>query len=187
MIVRWFAKTATLFFLHWQLASSYTTEDSARCWEWVLSWFVVGSHCQSCHPLNDDPISVFPLHFLMFTKCFMARMFLTWIAAPILPPLDCGGRRRRSDYICLRSRPVDPDVVCQLVSQSVSSNVETSDQVNEWPSDRVTEWLSDWVTEWPSDRVTKWPSDRKLRRRLTGWYIYIYIYPCLFCVFSILV
>ena len=28
------------------------------------------------------------------------------------------------------------------------------------------------MTEWQSDRVTKWPSDRKLRRRLTGWYIY---------------
>ena len=74
----------------------------------VLSWFVVGSHCQSCHPLNDDPISVFPLHFLMFTKCFMARMFLTWIAAPILPPLDCGGRRRRSDYILLYQPPDPP-------------------------------------------------------------------------------
>ena len=74
----------------------------------VLSWFVVGSHCQSCHPLNDDPISVFPLHFLMFTKCFMARMFLTWIAAPILPPLDCGGRRRRSDYILLYQSPDPP-------------------------------------------------------------------------------
>ena len=31
--------------------------------------------------------------------------------------------------ICLRSRPGDPDVVCPSVSQSVSSNVENSDQM----------------------------------------------------------
>ena len=87
-------------------------------------------------------------------------------------------------YICLRSRPGDPDVVCPSVSQSVSSNVENSDlmtewpsdKVTQWPSDRVTKWSSDCVTEWPSDRVTKWPSDRKLRRRLTVWYIYIYLH-----------
>ena len=41
----------------------------------------------------------------------------------------------------------------------------------------MTEWPCDRMTVWPSDRVTEWPSDRKLRRRLTGWYIY-----CLVCL-----
>ena len=34
-------------------------------------------------------------------------------------------------YICLRSRPVDPDVVCLSVSQSVCSNVEKSELMTE--------------------------------------------------------
>ena len=41
-----------------------------------------------------------------------------------------------------------------------------------WLDDQMTRW-PDRVTEWPSDRMTKWPSNRKLRRRLTGWYIFI--------------
>ena len=38
-----------------------------------------------------------------------------------------GTYRVRFHNICLRSRPVDPDVVCPLVS----SNVENSDQMTE--------------------------------------------------------
>ena len=49
-------------------------------------------------------------------------------------------------HFCLRSRPVDPDVVRPLVCQSVSK----------WPRDRVTKWPSDLVTKWPNNIVTKW-------------------------------
>ena len=62
--------------------------------------------------------------------------------------------------ICLRSRPISPNVVCPLVSVSVSM------------LKIVTVWLIDRVTKWPSDQVTKWLGDRKLRRRLTVWYIW---------------
>ena len=81
--------------------------------------------------------------------------------------------------ICLRSRPISPNIVCLSVENSDHMTEWPSDQVSEWPSDQVTKWPSDrvskWpsdrVTEWPRERVTEWPSDRKLRRRLTGWYI----------------
>ena len=51
--------------------------------------------------------------------------------------------------------------------------------------------MNDLVTKWLSDQVTKWPSNRKLRRRLTGWYIYRW-YPtppisavyCIHCYMS---
>ena len=58
--------------------------------------------------------------------------------------------------ICLRSRPVSPNVVRQ--------SVENSDHMTKWPSVQVTEWPIDWVSKWPSDRVSKWLSDW-----VTGW------------------
>ena len=55
-----------------------------------------------------------------------------------------------SKCFCLRSRPVSPDVVRVLVSQSVSDNVENDGDrmtgVTEWPSDRVTGSFTD---DWP--------------------------------------
>ena len=71
-------------------------------------------------------------------------------------------------HICLRSRPVSPNVVCSFVSQSVSMLkiviIWLCDRVTKWPSDQVTKWPSDQVTKWPSHQVTEWPSDR-----VTGW------------------
>ena len=69
----------------------------------------------------------------------------------------------RQCYFCLRSRPVDPDVVCLLVSLLVAyveKMMTPSDQVTKWPSDQMTEWPSDQMTEWPSNWVTERPSDQ---------------------------
>ena len=59
------------------------------------------------------------------------------------------------DNICLRSKPVSPNVV----SSFVSDNIENG-------------WL-DWMTRWLDDWMTRWPDDRELCRRLTVWYIYL--------------
>ena len=48
-------------------------------------------------------------------------------------------------YICLRSRPVSPNVV----SPSVHSNVETKIRMT-----RMTEWQDDNMIEWQDDRLT---------------------------------
>ena len=82
----------------------------------------------------------------------------------------CDKTSNRSIYVllyvwrltfCLRSRPVDPNVVSPSVSRNVENRrIMTCNWVTEWPSGQVTEWPSDQVTEWPSDRVTKWQSDR---------------------------
>ena len=86
--------------------------------------------------------------------------------------------------ICLRSRPLDPNVVCPLVRSWACWN----DMLMGWLDDRMTGWQNDWLTEWrdhqmtgwpddritgwPVDRMTRWLDDRKLRRRLTVWYIF---------------
>ena len=57
--------------------------------------------------------------------------------------------------VCLRSRPVSPNVVRPSVH----------DLMTQWPNDLMTEWPNDRMTEWPSDRVTKWPSDQ-----VTKWF-----------------
>ena len=78
----------------------------------------------------------------------------------------------RSWDFCLRSRPIDPDVVCSLVTMLKIVTVWLSNWVTKWPSDQVTEWLSDRVTMWPNDRVTEWQSDQVpewVNDRVTKW------------------
>ena len=67
-----------------------------------------------------------------------------------------------SIFNCLRSRPVDPDVVCLFVRDNIENNDEKNDQkIPNDPKD-------------PNDL-----NDRELRRRLTVWYMFNTIYPTL--------
>ena len=65
-------------------------------------------------------------------------------------------------YFCLRSRPVDPDAVCPLVSQLVSM-LKMMILMTEWLDDgldddnyRMTEWQNDWMMIMTDDKLTGW-------------------------------
>ena len=67
-------------------------------------------------------------------------------------------------------------VMCPSMSLLRLSSKWHSEWVTKWPNDQVT---GDRVIKWPNDQVTelpstKWQDDRKLRRRLTGWYIFLF-------------
>ena len=88
----------------------------------------------------------------------------------------CWNATQNTHNICLRSRPVDRNVVCPFVGHVEMVTRMTS----EWP-----EWLQMspknpiiWMTQ--LTRVTgikpEWLDDRKLRRRLTLWDIFTRYY-----------
>ena len=83
----------------------------------------------------------------------------SWHSAPYLSLCSSISTSWTLWLYCLRSRPVTPNIV----SSTVRVNVETSDQVTDWPSDQM--------SEWSNDQMTGWQDDRKLRIRLTVWYI----------------
>ena len=80
-------------------------------------------------------------------------------------------------YICLRSRPVDPNVTCPSVRSFVSmlKKVMTKwqhDKMPGWQDDRMA-WQNDRMTRWQDDRMTRWQDDRMAgwqeNDRMTGW------------------
>ena len=56
---------------------------------------------------------------------------------------DLYNKTTKHHHICLQSRPVDPDVVCQLVSQSVSNVDQMTQKTRMTP---ITRMPSDWMT-----------------------------------------
>ena len=84
---------------------------------------------------------------------------------------------------CLRSRPVDPNVVVRQ-SIIVRSNVEMTwwddrmTLMTGWTVDRMTGWQHHRISGWHNrmdDQMSRWPDDRKLHRRLTVCYIKYYL------------
>ena len=86
-------------------------------------------------------------------------------------PLITNAQPKFSKIILLRSRPVDPNVVCSSVRQSVGMLKWHDDGMTEWWDVMMMGWQDDRMTGWLNDWMTRWQDEEKLHRRLTIWYI----------------